>query len=365
MPSASFPRHDPPPPPGEPAAGPVRLFTSRSYEEAAEYVHLLWPFWGASHWFDRYPPLYGEFMQQGRTLFTLTESPERADWFLPPSGWQQGGSPQAVRMADLARRHGKPLLVFFCSDSFEEVPLADGAGSAIVYRTSMNRSTRKPCEHAWPIWTCDVLRSYGGGNVADRRWTSRPSVGYCGYVDYRGAFEWAQRRLRGQISPSMTLRGNAVRALLASPAIEPRIIRRRRFGGGATPREREEFAHNLLSSDYALVARGNGNFSFRLYEAMSAGAIPVFLDTDCCLPFDDVLPYRDLFVWVPAHDVSRIADYVTEYHSRLDDRSLNERRRSIRDIYDRYLSPLGFHRELAARLAAGSLGHATPSVTAP
>jgi hypothetical protein len=348
MPSVSVSHHGSPLPPDGPSVGRVRLYTSRSYEEVAEYVHLLWPFWGASHWLDRYPPLYGDFMRQGQTLFTLTESPEQADCFLPPSGWQEGGSPQAVRMAELARSHGKPLLVFFCSDSCEDVPLDD----AIVYRTSMDRSTRKPFEHAWPIWTCDILRSYGGGAVADRRWTSRPSVGYCGYVDYRNPFEWVQRRLRGQISASMTLRGDAVRALLASASIEPRIIQRRRFGGAAKPREREEFARNLLSSDYALVARGNGNFSFRLYEAMSAGTIPVFLDTDCCLPFDDLLPYRDLFVWVPAAEVSRVADHVMDYHSRLDERSFNERRRSIRDLYDRFLSPLGFHRELAHRLAA-------------
>ena len=345
----------------EPSGDRISLYTSRSYEEQAEYIHLLWPFWGASHWFDRYQPLYGEFIRQGRTLFTLTESPEQADCFLPPSGWQEGGSPQAIRMAELARRHGKPLLLFFCSDSYEAVPI-DGA---IVYRTSMDRSTKKANEHSWPIWTCDILHSYGGGLVADRRRTSRPSVGYCGYVDYRNPFEWAQRRLRGQISASMTLRGNAVRALLTSRSIEPRIIQRRRFGGAASPPEREEFARNLLSSDYALVARGNGNFSFRLYEAMSAATIPVFLDTDCCLPFDDVIPYRDLFVWVPAHDVARVADHVMDYHSRLDDRSFNERRRSIRDIYDRYLSPLGFHQELAARLASGCRRNVSTAPLAP
>lgn len=335
---------------------PVNLYTGRSYEEQAEYVHLLWPHWGPSHWLDRYPPLFGEFIRAGRALFTLTESPEKAEYFLPPSGWQQGGSRQAARMGQLARRHGKPLLVFFCSDSSEDVPLDD----AIVYRTSMDRSSRKPHEHAWPIWTCDILRSYGSDRLSERPCRPRPSVGYCGYLDYRNPLEWAQRRLRGRISPSMTLRGNAVRALLASSAIEPKIILRRRFGGNATQRQRDEFAHNMLASDYALVARGNGNFSFRLYEAMSAGTIPVFLDTDCCLPFDDVIPYRELFVWVPANDVSRVAEHVMEYHSRLDDRSLNERRRTIRAVYDRFLSPLGFHRELAARLAIGTqLGVAT------
>lgn len=337
--------------PSKRSDGPVRvsIFTSRSYEERAEHVQLLWPWWGASHWHERYAHLYGEFMRVGQALVTLTESAEQADYFLPPSGWQEGGAPQAVRMAELARRHGKPLLVFFCSDSMEDVPL-DGA---VVFRTSMNRSTKKPHEHAWPIWTCDILRSYGGNAIADRRHSSRPSIGYCGYVDYRNPFEWAQRRLRRQISPSMRLRGDAVRALRAAPAVEPRLILRRRFGGGATPTERRQFADNLLTSDYALVARGNGNFSFRLYEAMSAGTIPVFLDTDCCLPFDDVIPYRDLFVWVPAEDVGRIAEHVLAHHARLDEDAFNERRRAIRAVYDRYLSPLGFHRELAGRLAAG------------
>ncbi|MFM8891765.1 MAG: exostosin family protein [Planctomycetia bacterium] len=294
-------------------------------------------------------------MRRGKDIFTITDVPEEADFFLPPTGWQPGGSRQVEQMAEVAHRHGKPLLVFFCSDSDEKIAVEN----AIVYRTSMYRATRKPWEHSWPIWTCDILGSHGGGSMHDRRWTVRPSVGYCGYVDYRTGFEWLQRSIRRQISPSMSLRGEAVRALQASRDVDPRLILRRRFGGGATGQQRDEFARNLLESDYALVARGNGNFSFRLYEAMSAGTIPVFLDTDCCLPFDDTIPYRDLFVWVPAADVHRIGDYVAAHHARLDDRSFNERRRSIRDIYDRFLSPLGFHRELAARLAARLVRTAT------
>ena len=341
------------------AQGRLKLYTSRSYEEMAEHVHLLWPHWGASHWHGRYDALYGDFIDQGRNLFAITENPGEADFFMPPSGWQVGGSPQAERMADVARRHGKPLLVFFCSDSDEDIRL----GGAIIYRTSMARSARRPWEHAWPIWTCDILRSHGSGAVEDRRWGARPSVGYCGYIDYRTIVERVQRTVRGRISPSMTLRGDAVRALEASSDVDARIILRRAFGGGSAEEQRREFADNLLTSDYALVARGAGNYSFRLYEAMSAGTIPVFLDTDCCLPFDDMIPYRDLFVWVPASEVRRVADYVCEYHSRLDERSFNARRRRIREVYDQFLSPLGFHRELAHRLATGTL-HPGPTAAA-
>lgn len=326
---------------------PPVLFTSREWLEKAEYVHLLWPVWGASHWHDRYHDIFDALMAYGKDLFVLTDDAASADFFLPPCGWQEGGSFQALRMAELAARHGRPLIAFFNSDSDEPIPLHN----AMIFRTSMSASSSRPNEQAWPAWTCDVLRTYGGGRFEPRAKPQRPTVGYCGYVDYRNAFERVQRTIRGQLAPWSRLRGEAVRALSATQEIDCRFVLRRRFGGNARAAEREEYARNLLACDYALVARGRGNFSFRLYEAMSAGSIPVFLDTDCRLPFDETIPYRELFVWIPAADVHRVADYVMRFHAAHDTESLNAHRLRIRAVYERYLEPLAFHRELANRLA--------------
>jgi hypothetical protein len=326
---------------------PPRLFTSRAWVERAEYVHLLWPAWGASHWRDRYHDLFGDFLAHGRDFFTLTDDPETADYFLPPCGWQEGGAPQAIRMAELATRHRKPMLVFFNSDSDEPIPFDD----AVVFRTSMKASASRPNEQAWPAWTCDVLRTYGEGRLASRAKSQRPTVGYCGYVDYRNTFERVQRTIRGQIAPWARLRGEAVRTLAAAREIDCRFVLRRRFGGHAGATAREEYARNLLECDYALVARGRGNFSFRLYEAMSAGAIPVFLDTDCRLPFDDVIPYRELFVWVPAKDVTRVSEYILTFDARHDSDSLFTHRREVRRVFEQYIAPLAFHVKLSRMLA--------------
>ena len=238
-------------------------------------------------------------------------------------------------------------MVFYNSDFEEPIPIDD----ALIFRTSITAAKARPNEQAWPAWTCDVLQTYGTGRVEPRAKTSRPTVGYCGYIDYRNVVERVQRTLRGQIAPWSKLRGDAVRTLRASRDIDTRFVLRRRFGGNAGAMEREEYARNMLASDYALVARGRGNFSFRLYEAMSAGAIPVFIDTDSRLPFDDVIPYRQLFVWVPASDVSSIADYVARFHAGHDTDSLYDHRRRVREVYDRYLEPLAFHGELASRMA--------------
>lgn len=325
---------------------PPRLFTSREWLEPAEYVHLLWPEWGASHWHDRYRDLFADFLTYGSRLFTLTDDPASADFFLPPCGWQDGGSPQALRMADLASRYGRPMLMFYNSDFEEPIPIGD----ALIFRTSITAANATPNQQAWPAWSCDVLRTYGTGRVEPRAKSSRPTVGYCGYIDYRNVVERVQRTLRRQIAFWSRLRGEAVRTLEASPAINTRFVLRRRFGGNASAMERAQYARNMLACDYALVARGRGNFSFRLYEAMSAGAIPVFIDTDCRLPFDDWIPYRELFVYVPVQDVHCIGDYLLAFHSRHDTDSLILHRQRIRTIFDQYLAPLAFHRRLSELL---------------
>lgn len=327
----------------------VTLFTSREWLEPAEYVHLLWPAWGATHWHDRYRDLFAKLLDHGRGLFALTDDPAAADFFLPPCGWQERGAPQAMRMAKLAARYRRPLLVFFNSDSQEPIPLED----AVIFRTSMTAESARPNEHSWPGWTCDVLQTYGGGRLEDRAKSLRPVVGYCGYVDYRNGLERLQRTIRRQIAPWSRLRGDAVRSLAASRDIDCRFVLRRRFCGHASDGERTEYARNMLTCDYALVVRGRGNFSYRLYEAMSAGAIPVFIDTDCRLPFDDVIPYRDLFIWVPSYDVRSIVESVLRFHGSHSTETLNAHRRRIREVYEQYLEPFAFHRELAVRLARG------------
>ena len=48
-------------------------------------------------------------------------------------------------------------------------------------------------------------------------------------------------------------------------------------------RSKLEFLQNLLGSDYVLCARGYGNYSHRLYEALACGASPCSsIPTACC-----------------------------------------------------------------------------------
>src|SRR4030095_15269602 len=67
-----------------------------------------------------------------------------------------------------------------------------------------------------------------------------------------------------------------------------------------------EFLDNILGSDYVLCSRGFGNFSYRFYESLACGRIPVLIDTDCVLPFDFVIDWDAYCVRVPEKEVSQI-----------------------------------------------------------
>jgi hypothetical protein len=139
--------------------------------------------------------------------------------------------------------------------------------------------------------------------------------------------------------------------LKASADIDTRSVLRRRFAGSDGPIEREQNARNMLVCDSTLVTRGRGNFPFRLYEAMSAGAIPVLGDTDCRQLFDNAIPYRQQFAWFPASEVSRRSDYIRQMQMWHSDCSLFEHRCWLRQVLDDVLSTVAFHCWVSGRLA--------------
>jgi len=126
-------------------------------------------------------------------------------------------------------------------------------------------------------------------------------VTFCGYVP----------------APAAHPRRRAVEALARCTRLDPLIVERGQFWGGTAgdrsseaQRVRREYAASLAAGEYALCVRGAGNFSFRLYEALSCGRIPVFVDTDCVLPDEDHVDWRSLCVYVDESELPRLEEAV-------------------------------------------------------
>lgn len=326
----------------------LKLFTDKEYlPKDQRHVVLLDPFWGniPEPAGDKDSGRFDAYCQTGKDFFSLVPI-EDADAALLPGEWRTG-SPEAVKLAEKATKYGKKVIIFFNSDSVEPIPIEN----TVIFRTSFYRSARRPNEFAMPGWSADFLHRYLDGKLPVRKKGPVPVVGYTGYIDYSNQFERLKKFTRNLVRFRRKhigehLRGTAVRALQQNPRVSTNFIIRSGFLGECQQDLRLEYVLNIVDCDYALVARGGGNFSYRLYEVLSCGRIPVFIDTDCVLPFDHLIDWRKYCVWVESKDIESIGDKVADFHARISDEDFRELQMSIRRMYEEWISPVGFHRNL-------------------
>ena len=94
------------------------------------------------------------------------------------------------------------------------------------------------------------------------------------------------------------------------------IVERQSFGG--TQQEVNEYKGHLKKNTYIVCARGSENYSFRIYETLNFGRIPVIIDTDVVLPKE--INWARLAIIVPYKSLSELYDIVVQdYKSRTSD----------------------------------------------
>ena len=336
----------------------LRLYTERTaLPEGMSHAPILAPFWGAltepAEWiatlrFDRH-------LERGREHLELVADPDAADFALLPGTWNhyegQRQVEPALRFLRRMAALGKTTLVFIDTDRCEPVP----AEETILFRTSLYRSRRQPNEFAQPAWSSDLMTRFCGGVLPLREKGDVPVVGFCGLV-------------------APDVRRRALDRLRRSARVSTRFVERSGFFGGTIwwrtvngvtqpqwdhekgVRARQEYVDNLLGCDYVVCARGGGNFSHRFYEALICGRIPVFVDTDCVLPFDGVpghaIDWRRHAVWCDESDVDHVADRVAGFHDALTPDDFVELQRAGRRLWEERLSAHGFFAHLHELLAA-------------
>jgi hypothetical protein len=379
----------------------LRIWSDRDYvPDGLPHLSVLSPFWGidaAGETADNVGR-FDQYRAVGTTIFELT-SLDRADLAILPFNWEYvnwtdapfypASRDLAFAFVERARASDLPVAIFYETDLMRPVPIRD----ALVFGPSVVRSQRDGRTFAIPGWTDDLLAKYREGALSIRSKRDRPSVGFCGFAPPLGlpvgkeklkeALRWALTRT-GAIryapaEPGPFARVEAIRRLRRSPRIEtdfiirPYVVRPNRPsheaggamhgapGGMSTATAREvgtapshtqlEFLDNMLGNDYVLCARGFGNYSYRLYEALSCGRIPLFVDTDSALPYDREIDWRRHCVWVDQADLAHIGEVVSDFHSSITSTEFEERQRACRKLWEDWVSPEGFFRNLHRHLA--------------
>ncbi len=189
---------------------------------------------------------------------------------------------------------------------------------------------------------------------------AKPVVGFCGHASLS-----ARKKLKEQLvfvkenlrrffaQPGRTdyeplfasgyERAKLLQALEKSKGIKTNFIYRNKYrAGGVTGATRAtttlEYFDNIKNSDYILCVRGVGNFSVRLYETLMMGRIPVFVNTDCLLPFEDKIDWKKHLVWVEWKDRQNISKAVTDFHNNISEEAFSELQQANRTLWKETLS---------------------------
>ena len=102
-------------------------------------------------------------------------------------------------------------------------------------------------------------------------------------------------------------------------------------------RQRAEYIENIENNAYILAMRGDDNGCYHLGEVMSAGRIPVFIDTNKSLPELRGMKWEDFCVIVPFSEVHRIGDYIQAFHDKLSHEDFAEVCRKSRAAFEQLL----------------------------
>ena len=252
-----------------------------------------------------------------------------------------------------------PCIFFRANDD----PTPSNPLHGVVYRTSLYRSKLTPREFAMPGFTEDLLVEWGE-EVIPRGKQERGTVGFCGYVGSRRerVLHHTLGLLLGNRDKAigLSLRREALKHLRASNLVDTNFIERTKIWGDALTgtaewdaerraQVRREYLRNILDSDYCVSLRGKGNYSFRLYEIFAMGRIPLFIDTDCVLPFEDEIDWKKHCCWVDQSDLKRAAEIVAQFHADRSEDDLEQLRIDNRKLWEDYLSDRAIYTRVLGR----------------
>jgi hypothetical protein len=262
---------------------------------------------------------------------------------------------KAVAFIKESNQLGKKVIVALPSDFGINIPKKL---DVIIIREQGYKSKLSSNHYCVPVFIEDPLKKYYNRAIVFKRpYTVLPTVGFCGQVDNsklealkevtkiiaRNALSYLRvwYKKPHKIIATKYLRSKLLRLLQNNAKIKSNFILRKQHRGGVERLKNRDihqttldFFDNIKNSDYVLCARGVGNFSVRFYETLAMGRIPVFINTDCMLPHEAYLNWKDHVVWVDYKDRHSVADIVTEFHSKLDDEKLNNLFEANRKLWE-------------------------------
>ena len=329
---------------------------------------ILWPYNEHLWWYD--DKQVANWNDVWKWLLEYSEKIEECDYIIYPRAFRVEDLSLIKKYIKIAGEHKKDVIIF----SIDDYDIPYNFKNSIVFRTSFSKWHKR--EYPMPSFPEDLYQ-----NINIKTPTidvKNISISYCWYTWYDSksmAIFYYLSLIRNYIFKSNFIKKiffnlhmwkwyflcvyaglwRVYRKKMHDTCLKIKkykynyIIRHNNLDPHCKDKAKKEYIDNIINNDFSLVIRGTGNYSFRFYEIMSLWKIPIFIDTNCRLPFDDEINYKDLFIWVPFEDISNIEKYIDIYISKNKDR-FPDISREIRKIYEDKLKLTSFYTTIIKKL---------------
>jgi hypothetical protein len=348
----------------------LKVYTDLSLLKYGFPVEILIPFIGTFNKEDEPESIlhgrFDEFLNSGKKFLELSDI-ESCDVCLFPIVYEKSAvfNIDILKFIKSAEYSNRKILVFAGHDTpVQTVPIKN----AIIFNSAISKSSLLPNVFSWPHFFEDFLLKYYNNEVKPRPKSLTPIVGFCGYASPLSV-SMGRDKLVGSLKlmanylgliqrypdkVSHSYRARAIIGLRKSKQVGLNLKLKSNFAFGpqgqlntgdtkeSNTEFRKNFIDNILNSDYTLCVRGIGNNSVRFYETICCGRIPIFVNTDSVLPFEHLINWKALCVWVDEKEIDNIAEVVANYHKKISPQEFIDLQIQLRNIWKQYFSPEGF-----------------------
>jgi len=346
---------------------PILVYTEKGHGKEKDWVnHLVYPiraYWGdgTSEW-----PKWEKDFQFYKTYFELTDDPNEGDvGFLPMTLNYYINNNQMQLVDSFVNKMDKLCKkVVIWVDGDNDVNYSKS--NCILIKYSGYKSNNKINEFIMPgDLKIDLLDKYFSGKVVIREKLLIPSVGFIGIAEYpkiklillifkNMLLQFIYFIKKSIFEPSLIIpylikRKKILKKIMNDARINSNVMIRNRFAFGIRDNNRKarmEFINNIVNNDYSICMRGAGNYSIRFYETLCLGRIPIFVNTDCVLPFEDKINWKDHCIWIEESNKKNIGNKILEFHQNISNTDFMELQQKNRIIWEKYFSIQGFNRQL-------------------
>ena len=318
------------------------------------YVPLLYPNLGFAEKKTR-PFTLGAFRHYKNPVVEIVDRPEEADSLLIPHNYffVKSNKEYIKNFSFLSEKHNKKIIIFAEGDSDEEIKIPN----SVIFRTSQYKYKKKKNEIIMPAYVED-LSDIHQFNTREKA-ANVPVVGFCGWANFNGVRQAIKVKVKNFIfdikkiasanseyaakKQGLLFRKEAIKTLTGSKLVKGNFIIRKFYSGHRKSIEipaqeaRLDYVKNIDNSDFILTVKGNGNFSFRFYEVLSAGRIPLFINTDCVLPLEELINYSDFVLFADYKKIDRIDEITASFYQNISKDEFFRMQKMARIAFENYL----------------------------